>query len=88
MLRRPLSEYTAVVTLHSLEEGASSTIRASSAANRALESILGRRIMVGERLDTVFSDELHARPPDGFLITNDEHPTVRTLRTGGRSRTS
>ena len=38
--------------------------------------------MVGERLDTVFSDELRARHPDGFLITDDEHPTVRTLRTG------
>ncbi len=53
-----------------------------TAANRAAESILGRRIMVGERLDAVFSNDLHARHPDGFLITDDEHPTVRTLRTG------
>ena len=30
----------------------------------------------------MFSEELRARHPDGFLITEDEHPTVRTLRTG------
>ena len=74
--------YTAVVA--SLEEGivVSDDQGVITAANRAAESILGRRIMVGERLDTVFSDELRARHPDGFLITDDEHPTVRTLRTG------
>ncbi|MGZ6944189.1 MAG: sensor domain-containing protein [Acidimicrobiia bacterium] len=81
--RRALEErYTAVVA--SLEEGivVSDDQGVITAANRAAESILGRRIMVGERLDTVFSEELHARHPDGFLITDDEHPTVRTLRTG------
>ena len=79
----PLEErYTAVVA--SLEEGivVSDDQGVITAANRAAESILGRRIMVGERLDTVFSEELRARHPDGFLITDDEHPTVRTLRTG------
>ena len=81
--RRALEErYTAVVA--SLEEGivVSDDQGVITAANRAAESILGRRIMVGERLDTVFSEELRARHPDGFLITDDEHPTVRTLRTG------
>jgi diguanylate cyclase (GGDEF)-like protein/PAS domain S-box-containing protein len=81
--RRALEErYTAVVA--SLEEGivVSDDQGVITAANRAAESILGRRIMVGERLDTVFSDELRARHPDGFLFTDDEHPTVRTLRTG------
>ncbi len=81
--RRALEErYTAVVA--SLEEGivVSDDQGVITAANRAAESILGRRIMVGERLDSVFSNELHARHPDGFLITDDEHPTVRTLRTG------
>jgi diguanylate cyclase (GGDEF)-like protein/PAS domain S-box-containing protein len=81
--RRALEErYTAVVA--SLEEGivVSDDQGIITAANRAAESILGRRVMVGERLDTVFGDELHARHPDGFLITEDEHPTVRTLRTG------
>ena len=81
--RRALEErYTAVVA--SLEEGivVSDDQGIITAANRAAESILGRRVMVGERLDTVFSEELRARHPDGFLITEDEHPTVRTLRTG------
>ena len=81
--RRALEErYTAVVA--SLEEGiiVSDGQGVITAANRAAESILGRRIMVGERLDTVFSEELRARHPDGFLITDDEHPIVRTLRTG------
>jgi diguanylate cyclase (GGDEF)-like protein/PAS domain S-box-containing protein len=81
--RRALEErYTAVVA--SLEEGivVSDDQGVITAANRAAESILGRRIQVGERLDTVFSEELRARHPDGFLITEDEHPTVRTLRTG------
>jgi diguanylate cyclase (GGDEF)-like protein/PAS domain S-box-containing protein len=81
--RRALEErYTAVVA--SLEEGivVSDDQGVITAANRAAESILGRRIMVGERIDDVFSNELHARHPDGFLITDDEHPTVRTLRTG------
>jgi diguanylate cyclase (GGDEF)-like protein/PAS domain S-box-containing protein len=81
--RRALEErYTAVVA--SLEEGivVSDDQGVITAANRAAESILGRRIMVGERLDAVFSEELRARHPDGFLITDDEHPTVRTLRTG------
>ncbi len=81
--RRALEErYTAVVA--SLEEGivVSDDQGVITAANRAAESILGRRIMVGERLDAVFSNELHARHPDGFLITDEEHPTVRTLRTG------
>ncbi len=81
--RRALEErYTAVVA--SLEEGivVSDDQGVITAADRAAESILGRRIMVGERLDAVFSEELRARHPDGFLITDDEHPTVRTLRTG------
>jgi diguanylate cyclase (GGDEF)-like protein/PAS domain S-box-containing protein len=81
--RRALEErYTAVVA--SLEEGivVSDDQGVITAANRAAESILGRRIKVGERLETVFNDELRARHPDGFLITDDEHPTVRTLRTG------
>ncbi len=81
--RRALEErYTAVVA--SLEEGivVSDDRGVITAANRAAESILGRRVMVGERLDAVFGDELRARHPDGFLITADEHPTVRTLRTG------
>jgi diguanylate cyclase (GGDEF)-like protein/PAS domain S-box-containing protein len=81
--RRALEErYTAVVA--SLEEGivVSDDQGVITAANRAAESILGRRIAVGERLDAVFGDELRARHPDGFLITEDEHPVVRTLRTG------
>ncbi len=81
--RRALEErYTAVVA--SLEEGivVSDDQGVITAANRAAESILSRRIMVGERLEAVFGDELHARHPDGFLIADDEHPTVRTLRTG------
>ena len=81
--RRALEErYTAVVA--SLEEGivVSDDQGVITAANRAAESILSRRIMVGERLEAVFGDDLHARHPDGFLIADDEHPTVRTLRTG------
>jgi diguanylate cyclase (GGDEF)-like protein/PAS domain S-box-containing protein len=81
--RRALEErYTAVVA--SLEEGiiVSDDQGIITAANRAAESILGRRITVGERLDSVFSQELRARHPDGFLVTEDEHPTVRTLKTG------
>ncbi len=81
--RRALEErYTAVVA--SLEEGiiVSDDQGIITAANRAAESILGRRITVGARLDSVFSQELRARHPDGFLVTDDEHPTVRTLKTG------
>jgi diguanylate cyclase (GGDEF)-like protein/PAS domain S-box-containing protein len=81
--RRALEErYTAVVA--SLEEGiiVSDDQGVITAANRAAESILGRPITVGERLDSVFSQELRARHPDGFLVTDDEHPTVRTLKTG------